>query len=139
MWILNRLLGLSFLPMCILVCAMTFSLDARPGFPAHVLEAVGEDVHLSSGTVDAFVHFREHSDGLELHILIHDRGDEGSVLRTRVVLLDGQTYCVRLPSRDEAEGPKEEAFLFRREGRSIIASVLADDVPSMAGFPNIFP
>lgn len=139
MWIFNRLLGLSCVPMCILVFAMTFSFGARPGFPEYVLDAAGEDVHLSSGAVDAFVHFRDHQDGLELHILVHDRREEGDVLRTRVVLRDGQSYCVNLDLRDEVAQTKDEAFVFRREGGRVVASVVADEVPSIAGPPSIFP
>ena len=85
---------------------------------AEVLRMAGKDVQLRTRNADVFAHFLTHSGGMELHVLIREQGPEGELLRTRVVLADGQSYEIRLNAEGEV-GAAE--FTFTRSGREIVA------------------
>lgn len=105
-------------PAVLLAVVLTMSTPPQIRETVKVLRIAGQDVQLRTKDVEVFARFQRHAEGMELHVLIHEQGLEGELLRTRVILEDGQTYEIRLDPEGETDAPE---FTFTRAGPEILA------------------
>ena len=129
----------SAVTLCLAVAAVAVVAGSEASSEGELLRSPGQDVHLEATSAEVFAHFKRHSDGLELHVLVHDHTDEDGVMRTRTVLDDGARYVLRLDLDDGASPvDKRPGFAFQRTGDQIVATVLNGKPTRMAGYLPIF-
>jgi len=102
--------------LCVVMIAAGLYLTSQPAGEAVVLDRPGTPARLVSDDVTATAFFEMAGDDLELTMLFSDLGDDQSVFRSRVRLIDGQRHTIVL---GEGESGGAKRFVFRRVGYTV--------------------
>ncbi|MFK7941701.1 MAG: hypothetical protein AB8B85_02125 [Paracoccaceae bacterium] len=122
-------------PLCLVAAAFLTSYGPDARAADQLLSQPGRDVLIQTSKADAYAHFQIHRNGLELHILIHERDGDGELIRTRVILADGQSYQIMIDADDDTlQGQVSSGFAFVRRGKEIVARPIGEDLGSLQTF-----
>ncbi|MGD1924445.1 MAG: hypothetical protein ACFB03_09660 [Paracoccaceae bacterium] len=111
--ILSFVIGLT----CTALVAVGLYLSLGPNGEGIVLDRPGTPARLASGGTSATAFFEVDGNMLELTMLFSEPEDPGSIFRTRVRLMDGQSHTIVVGEPGDDSGPQR--YTFRRKGYTV--------------------